>query len=48
MKFMRSKSGQSMVEWLLGAAILVAVVGGVLLALFGTLRDRLQAVNDAL
>ena len=47
MTFMRARSGQSMVEWLLGTAILVAVVGGVLLALFGTLDVQVPHDQNA-
>ena len=48
MRFLRNVSGQSLVEWLVVAVIIVAVVGAVLLALFTTLSGKLQAVNDAL
>jgi len=48
MSFLAGRKAQGTVEWLVVAAILVAVVGAVLLSLFETLRDRLQAVSDAL
>lgn len=48
MRFLTGSSGQSMVEWLVIAVILVAVVGGVLIALFTTLSGKLQGINDAL
>jgi Flp pilus assembly pilin Flp len=48
MKFLRGNRGQSIVEWLVVAAIVVAVVGGALLALFATLRGKFQGINDAL
>jgi len=48
MRFLKNTSGQSLVEWLVVAVIIVAVVGAVLLTLFTTLSSKLQAVNDAL
>jgi hypothetical protein len=48
MRFLTGLSGQSMVEWLVIAVILVAVVGSVLIALFTTLSGKLQGINDAL
>ena len=48
MRFLTGSSGQSMVEWLVIAVILVAVVGGVLITLFTTLSGKLQGINDAL
>jgi Flp pilus assembly pilin Flp len=48
MKFLRGKAGQSLVEWLVVAVIIVGVVGGVLITLFTTLRAKFQGVNDAL
>lgn len=48
MRFVAEQSGQSMVEWLVIAIILVAVVGSVLIALFTTLSGKLQGINDAL
>jgi Flp pilus assembly pilin Flp len=48
MAFLKGASGQSMIEWLTVAVILVAVVGAILLTLFETLSGKLRAVNDAL
>ena len=48
MRFLIERSGQSMVEWLVVAVIIVAVVGAILLTLFTTLSGKLRAVNDAL
>jgi Flp pilus assembly pilin Flp len=48
MQFLTDRSGQSMIEWLVVAVIIVAVVGAVLLAIFATLSGKLQAVNDSL
>lgn len=48
MRFLKQQAGQSMVEWLVIAIILVAVVGSVLIALFTTLSGKLQGINDAL
>jgi Flp pilus assembly pilin Flp len=48
MKFLTSGSGQSMVEWLVVAVIIVAIVGVILITLFTTLSNKLTAVNDAL
>jgi Flp pilus assembly pilin Flp len=48
MRFLRDENGTDMVEWLIVTAILVAVLGGVFLTLFGTLGDKLEAINDGL
>jgi len=48
MHFINETSGQSMIEWLVVAVIIVAVVGAILLTLFTTLSGKLRAVNDAL
>lgn len=48
MQFLRDSEGQSMVEWLVAAAIIIAVVGGVLLTIANTLKSKLEAVNNDL
>ncbi len=48
MTFLRKQSGQGMIEWLVVTVIIVAVIGVVLLTLFGTLSGKLQDVNNAL
>jgi hypothetical protein len=48
MKFLRGKSGTSAVEWLAVGVIVIAALGGVLLALFDTMRVKFQGINDAL
>jgi Flp pilus assembly pilin Flp len=48
MRFLTGTSGQSMIEWLTVAVIIVAMVGAILLILFTTLAGKLRAVNDAL
>lgn len=48
MRFLRGKSGTSTVEWLIVGVIIVAVVGGALLALFGTLQVKFEDINNDL
>ena len=48
MRFLAGTSGQSMIEWLTVAVIIVAMVGAILLTLFTTLTGKLRVVNDAL
>ncbi|MCD6284945.1 MAG: hypothetical protein J7M39_03410 [Anaerolineae bacterium] len=48
MDFLRDTKGQSLVEWLVAAAIIIAVVGGVLLTIANTLKGKLEAVNNGL
>jgi Flp pilus assembly pilin Flp len=48
MNFLRGKSGISSVEWLLLGVIIVAVLGGTLLALTGSLRTKFEDINNDL
>ncbi len=48
MRFLSETRGQGLVEWLVAAVIIIAVVGGTLLAIANTLENRLEAVNDGL
>jgi Flp pilus assembly pilin Flp len=48
MKFLRDIKGQGLIEWLTAAIIIIAVVGGVLLAIANSLKNRLEAVNNEL
>jgi Flp pilus assembly pilin Flp len=48
MKFLRDTQAQNAVEWLIVAAILVAVVGGIILTIAESLADKLTEYNDAL
>lgn len=48
MGFLLNKEGTSTIEWLVVTLLIVAVVGGTLLGVFYTLRDKLEAVRDAL
>jgi hypothetical protein len=46
--FLKKNRGQSMVEWIVGAAIIVAILGGVILTLHSSLAQKLQEYIDAL
>ena len=48
MEFLKQKRGTSTVEWLVTAALIVAIVGGTLLTILITLRAKFEAVNGAL
>ena len=48
MRFMRDQKGTDTLEWLVVAVIIVAIIGGAILALTGTIKSRLEAINDAL
>lgn len=48
MKFLLGKKGTSTVEWLLVGVIIVAILGTVLLALFGTLETKFEGINNDL
>lgn len=48
MQFLQDTKGQSLVEWLVAAAIIIAVVAGVLLTIANTLKGKLEAVNNDL
>ena len=48
MEFMRDQKGTNTLEWLVVAVIIVANIGGAILALTDTIKSRLEAINDAL
>jgi hypothetical protein len=48
MEFLKSTQAQNAVEWLVVAALLVAVLGGMLWSIFNSLADKLGEYNDAL
>jgi Flp pilus assembly pilin Flp len=48
MTFLRSKQGTTTVEWLIVAAIIVAVVGGAIWSISDALANKLTEYNDAL
>jgi Flp pilus assembly pilin Flp len=48
MRFLKDENGQSIVEWLVVVAIIIAVVGGILLTLSGSIRSKLEGINNAL
>lgn len=45
---LRDHSGDAAVEWLVLAGLVIAVVGGALLAIFESLRVKLAAINEGL
>jgi len=48
MRLLKDENGQSIVEWIVVLAIVIAVVGGILLTLSGSIKAQLEAINDAL
>jgi len=48
MRFLKDENGQSIVEWIVVLAIVIAVVGGILLTPSGSIKAQLEAINDAL
>lgn len=48
MHFLQDRRGQSTIEMVLLAAIIVAVLGGVAFSLFSGIAGKLREYNDAL
>jgi hypothetical protein len=48
MRHLMCRKGQSSVEWLVVAVLIVAMLGGTLLGLYLALQDKLEAIRDAL
>jgi len=48
MRFLTDRQGQSTIEMVLLATIIVVVLGGVVFALFSGITAKLQEYNDAL
>lgn len=48
MRFLTDRHGQSTIEMVLLATIIIVVLGGVVFALFGGIAAKLQEYNDAL
>jgi len=48
MRFLTDRHGQSTIEMVLLATIIVVVLGGVVFALFSGIAAKLQEYNDAL
>lgn len=48
MRFLRSESGTVVIEYLVLAALVVGVLGLAVYGLFGTLKNKVQEVNNSL
>jgi hypothetical protein len=48
MRLLSCRKGQSLVEWLIVAVLIVAMLGGTLIGLYLALQDKLEAIRDAL
>ncbi len=48
MQFLRDRRGTNTIEWMVVAVIIVAIVGGAIVALSDTIKTRLEAINNAL